>query len=91
MDAENDIPPLYRVWVTRYQDWRPSRWNETPPHSRVVEPVVEGCLSWAEACAVLAGFNETMLAATRWAVDEPCEPLWAVATRVDLRRRRCCR
>jgi hypothetical protein len=84
MDSEINCPPLFRVWAICYHDWQPKRWDETPPRSRAVEPVLDACLSWAEACAVIEGFNETMLAEA----DRPGPPigdLWAVAIRATLR------
>jgi hypothetical protein len=98
MQAEPGAPTLYRVWAIRYCDWRPTHWDETPPAGQAVGPVVDACLNWEEACAVLAGFNQTMLAIVdreqrdSSASDDfdsaPAENrLWAIARPVELERK----
>jgi hypothetical protein len=64
---------VYRVWIARFEDWRPLRWSETPPRAEAVEPAVAGCLTWEEAAQFVAGFNEASLAGgvKLWAVAAP--------------------
>jgi len=64
---------VYRVWIARFDDWRPTRWNEAPPRAEAIEPAIAGCLTRDEAAQFVAGFNEASLAegAKLWAVVAP--------------------
>jgi hypothetical protein len=90
-----DGPPLYRVWIVHYQDWRPHCWNEVPPQYRAVELAVGGCLSQDAAAHWLEGYNAAMLSNEATLFDEARlsdddrlsddAKLWAVAVAVQLR------
>jgi len=70
-------PPRYRLWITRYGDWSPTRWNESPPDAVALEPVTDLLYTAHDAACFLQGFNsQTLKSAT---------PLWAVALPVTLR------
>lgn len=68
--ARNECPQLFRVWIARYEDWQPRRWDEVPPVARAVELAVPECLPRDAAAHVIEGFNAAMLcdADKRWAV-----------------------
>lgn len=68
--------PLFRVWITRFEKWQPTAWNELPPRATAVEPAEEAAMSAREAVRFLEGFNRTML--TRLL------PIWAVAVPVTI-------
>ena len=68
---------LFRVWIATYENWRPSRWNESPPAAVALEPVEEGLYSAAEAALFLEGFNSSML--------DYNKPIWAVAVPISVR------
>ena len=68
---------LFRLWIATYENWRPSRWNESPPAAVALEPVDEGLYSEAETALFLEGFNSSML--------EYDKPIWAVAVPVAVR------
>ncbi len=69
--------PLFRLWITTYADWRPSRWSDVPPCATALELVEDAAYSADEAAVFLEGFNSQLLTA------EP--PIWAVAVPVVLR------
>jgi hypothetical protein len=75
--ARRSVRLLYRIWVVRYEHWRPAAWSELPPKAVAVETAEDAPLSEGEAARFLEGFNGTML--TRRA------QLWAVAVPVTLR------
>ncbi len=78
MLATRDEPTrLFRVWIARYDDWRPGRWDDVPPQARAVEPAVPECLTIDAAAQVIEGFNSGMLCDTG--------KRWAVAVAVNLR------
>jgi hypothetical protein len=64
---------MYRVWIARFENWRPTHWSETPPRAEAIEPALAGCLTWTEATQFVEGFNETSLAegVGLWAVTAP--------------------
>jgi len=70
-------PRRFRLWIARYADWRPSRWNDVPPHAEALEPVENIAYSASEAALFLQGFNGALLESTR--------SIWAVAIPVELR------
>jgi hypothetical protein len=74
--AGGRVWPLFRVWITRYEKWRPSAWDELPPRATAVEPADASAMSAREAIRFLEGFNRTML--TRLL------PIWAVAVPVTI-------
>lgn len=67
----------FRLWIATYENWRPSRWNESPPAAVALEAVEDGLYSEAEAALFLEGFNSSML--------EYDAPIWAVAVPVAVR------
>ncbi len=71
---------LFRIWVVRYDRWRPAAWNDLPPQAVAIEAAEAAPLSAAEAARFLEGFNGTMLA-------RPAR-LWAVAVPVTIRYER---
>jgi hypothetical protein len=70
-------PQLYRIWISRYQDWQPGDWHEVPPRAIAIEPAEAGPLTTEQARAFLEGFNRAMLRARGH--------LWAVAVPVAVR------
>jgi hypothetical protein len=81
MDVANQDRCRYRVWIARFEDWRPTRWSEMPPRAHAVEPALAGCLTREQAAHFVAGFNEAMLVeaasaggARLWAVAVPVVP-----------------
>ena len=70
-------PQLYRIWISRYQDWQPGDWHEVPPRAIAIEPAEPRPLPANQARAFLEGFNRAMLLASR--------PLWAVAVPIAIR------
>jgi hypothetical protein len=74
--AGGRVWPLFRVWITRYEKWQPSAWDELPPRATAVEPADASAMSAREAVRFLEGFNRTML--TRLL------PIWAVAVPVTI-------
>ncbi len=68
--------PLFRVWITRFERWQPTAWDELPPRATAVEPADGSAMSAREAVRFLEGFNRTMLARLL--------PIWAVAVPVTI-------
>jgi hypothetical protein len=71
---------LFRIWVVRYERWRPGAWDELPPRAVAVEAAEAAPLSAGEAARFLEGFNGTMLARSATA-----DRLWAIAVPVTIR------
>jgi hypothetical protein len=69
----------YRVWVARYDAWRPQRWDEIPPRCWAVEAAEPGCMSHASAVQFIEGFNSAVLNADcrLWAVAVPVAVFYA--------------
>lgn len=63
----------YRVWIMRYENWRPRRWNQTPPAMTADRPADDACYNADEAREMVAGFNRQELREHRgrWAVAVP--------------------
>jgi hypothetical protein len=76
-DTMRESPSAFRLWIARYDNWRPERWNDAPPQATALELIEDSSFSEEEARLFLEGFNSQMLAADR--------PLWAVAVPVVLR------
>jgi len=68
---------LFRIWVVRYEQWRPGAWDELPPRAVAVEAAEAAPLSAPEAARFIEGFNGTML-------TRRCR-LWAIAVPVTIR------
>lgn len=64
---------VYRLWISRYESWAPSRWDDVPPEALALEPAIDGVYSSAQAAAFVEGFNTEMLrdAQRRWAIAIP--------------------
>lgn len=76
-DTLRESPDAFRLWIARYENWRPQRWNDAPPQATALELIEDSSFSEEEARLFLEGFNSQMLASDR--------PLWAVAVPVVLR------
>ncbi len=68
---------LFRLWIASYDNWRPARWNDTPPAATAVELIEDSNFSEGEARLFLEGFNAQMLTCNK--------QLWAVAVPIVLR------
>ncbi len=68
---------LFRLWIATYENWRPLRWNDTPPRATALELVEDAAYSADEAALFLEGFNSAMLGHDR--------PIWAVAVPIAIR------
>jgi len=78
MRAEVDRGACFRVWITEHPaDWRPARWDETPPTARAIRPLEDACFPAGRAALIVEGFNEVMLTQTN--------TLWAIAVPVVIR------
>jgi hypothetical protein len=74
--ARLKVSSLFRVWIARYEKWRPVSWDELPPRATAVEPADTAAMSAREAIRFLEGFNRTMLARLL--------PIWAIAVPVTI-------
>jgi hypothetical protein len=70
-------PQMFRLWIATYSDWRPTRWNESPPQATALELVEDAVFSADEAALFLEGFNSSMLSHG--------QRIWAVAIPVTVR------
>ena len=69
----HNLRQAYRLWVSRYDNWAPARWDDVPPQAVALEAAVDGVYSAAQAAAFVEGFNTEMLRDPqhRWAVAVP--------------------
>jgi hypothetical protein len=74
--ARLKVGSLFRVWIARYEKWRPVSWDELPPRATAVEPADTAAMSAREAIRFLEGFNRTMIARLL--------PVWAIAVPVTI-------
>jgi hypothetical protein len=74
-DSEVESARLFRLWITRYTNWRPKNWNDAPPAALAIEPADAEAHTALEAQYFLEGFNSQMLESDRglWAVSIPVE------------------
>jgi hypothetical protein len=70
------LNPLFRVWITRYERWRPVAWDEIPLRATAVEPADASAMPARDAIRFLEGFIRTMLARLL--------PIWAIAVPVTI-------
>lgn len=65
----------FRVWIARYDDWRPPGYREVPPAAVAVEPAEPETMSAEEADTYVEAFNRAALgrSAKLWAVALPVE------------------
>jgi hypothetical protein len=83
--AFREGPPLFRVWIVRYERWRPKAWDELPARATAVEPADGAAMSAREAVRFLEGFNRTMLARAESSDSADSLRVWAVAIPVSIR------
>lgn len=60
----------YRVWLIRYENWRPRSWRAAPPRGLALQPAEEQPMTAEEADAFVRSFNTAMLSRPKriWAV-----------------------
>lgn len=68
---------LYRIWITRYEDWAPQNCLQLPPVAIAQEPAESEAMSARQAARYVEAFNRAALA-------RRCK-LWAVALPVAVR------
>jgi len=66
----------FRIWIARYEDWRPRGWSDQPPRAVALELAEIEAMASEQAAEYLQGFNEEMRGRRK--------RLWAVAIAVDL-------
>ena len=66
----------YRVWLIRYDDWRPRSWRAAPPRGLALGPADEQPMTAEQADAFVRSFNSKMLSAPK--------QIWAVAIKIRL-------
>ena len=64
---------MFRLWITRYDNWQPQHWYDVPPAVVTTEPAEDRPVPIEEAIAFLEGFNGQMLreSQTCWAIAAP--------------------
>lgn len=68
---------LYRIWITRYEDWAPQNYLQVPSVAIAQEPAESEAMSARQAARYVEAFN-------RAALGRRCR-LWAVALPVAVR------
>lgn len=76
MATNTAAPELYRIWITRYDKWRPSSWRDLPPKAVALELAENHCYGPDAARAYLEGHNQAAL--------QRRDRCWAVAVPVVL-------
>ena len=63
----------YRVWIVRYEGWRPVAWHDLPPGAIAIEPAERGTMTPRKARQYVEAFNRVAQAGSRkiWAVAVP--------------------
>ena len=61
----------YRVWIVRYEGWRPGAWHDVPAGAVAVEPAEPGTMSVRQAGRYVEAFNH--------AAENGSQKIWAVA------------
>ncbi len=76
--SEADLPcaACFRVWITRYNHWRPNDFRDVPEEAVALEPAEEGVMSSCQAAAYVEAFNRVAI--------ERAEKIWAVAVPVTV-------
>jgi hypothetical protein len=77
MNGTDHLGGRFRVWIARYEDWRPGSDRDVPPAAVAVEPAEQGTMSREEAGEYVEAFNTA-------ALGRPGN-LWAVALPVKVR------
>ncbi len=67
----------HRVWIVRYEGWRPGTWHDIPAGAIAVEPAERGTMTTRQARRYVEAFN-------RAAQNGP-RKTWAVALPVTIR------
>jgi hypothetical protein len=67
----------FRVWIVRYEDWKPQNPQDFPPTAVALEPAENGTMTARQARAYTEAFNREVLTTGR------C--LWALALPVSVR------
>jgi hypothetical protein len=84
----------FRVWIARYQRWRPGDYRDVPPTAVAVEPAEPGTMSGEEAATYVAAFNRSALgrSGNLWAVALPVKVWYQGEPRpgeiIEVQRRR---
>lgn len=74
---------LFRLWIVRYYDWRPTHWNERPPRATALCPMEDAVYSSEEATLLLEGFNGWIVQNQNVASGQQ-DRRWAIAVPVRL-------
>jgi hypothetical protein len=61
----------YRVWIVRYEGWRPEAWHDMPEGAIAIEPAERGTMSVRQAGRYVEAFNR--------AARNGSQKIWAVA------------
>ena len=74
---------LFQVWLVRYEQWIPARWNDLPPDSIALELAEPEAMSAKQAANYLQRHNQVKLAEPdhRWAVAVPVSLIYEGALR----------
>jgi hypothetical protein len=67
----------YRVWIVRYQGWRPNNWCDAPAGAIALEPAERGTMTVGQARRYVEAFNR--------AAQSGPQRIWAVALPVAIR------
>ncbi len=75
--GELAVGTRYRVWIVRYEGWRPDAWCDVPAGATAVEPAEGGTMTVRQARRYVEAFNR--------AVQSSPQKIWAVALPVAIR------
>jgi len=67
----------YRVWIVRYEGWRPKGWCDAPAGATAIEPAEGGTMTLRRARRYVEAFNRI--------VQGSPQKIWAVALPVSIR------
>ena len=67
----------HRVWIVRYEGWRPGAWGDVPAGAVAVEPAERRTMTARQARRYVEAFNR--------AVQDSPQKIWAVALPVSIR------
>jgi hypothetical protein len=66
-----------RVWIVRYEGWRPAAWHDVPAGAIAVEPAERRAMTTRQARRYVEAFNR--------AAENGSRKVWAVALPVAVR------
>jgi hypothetical protein len=66
----------HRVWIVRYEGWRPGAWGDVPTGAIAVEPAERGTMTTRQARRYVEAFNR--------AAQNGAQKIWAVALPVTI-------